>query len=278
MSKAAMRNLLTRTLTGIVYVALLVLCSLHPLSSFAFFALVSAATLWEFSTLMNTHLQAQITRPINALSGILLSAAVWLGCAGAGNAASMFALYGFTLIYLLVSELYRKAPDPLKDWSLTFASQVYISLPFALLPTLSLSPDGYTWTYTLALFIFIWVNDTGAYLTGSALHRVFPWKLFERVSPKKSWAGSVGGAVLTLASACVLYRLQPSLSLAQWLGFALTVVVFGTWGDLIESLLKRQLGIKDSGNVLPGHGGLLDRFDSALLAIPAAVIYFALLS
>ncbi len=270
-----MKNLLIRTATGLLYVALLVGCTLlHPLSAFAFFALVSAATLWEFSTLMNKHRGAEIPRPINSLAGVLLSAAVWLTCAGVGNAASMFALYGFTLLYLLVSELYRRSPDPLRNWSLTLASQAYIALPFALLPTLSLGPRGYTWVYVLALFVFIWVNDTGAYLSGSALHTVFPAKLFERISPKKSWAGSIGGAILTLVVAYVVSCLDASLSHLSWMGMALVVVVAGTWGDLFESLLKRQLGIKDSGNVLPGHGGMLDRFDSALLAIPAVVIYF----
>ncbi|MBQ2519408.1 MAG: phosphatidate cytidylyltransferase, partial [Bacteroidaceae bacterium] len=98
------------------------------------------------------------------------------------------------------------------------------------------------------------------------------------ISPKKSWVGSVGGGLLTLLLSVVAWRVFPdTLSLWRWLGFALVVVVFGTWGDLVESRLKRQLGIKDSGQILPGHGGLLDRFDSALLAIPAVVAYFVLL-
>ncbi|MCD8301549.1 MAG: phosphatidate cytidylyltransferase [Prevotellaceae bacterium] len=274
---AGMRNLLTRSLTGLVYVVLLVVCSLNPMSAFAFFALVSAATLWEFSTLMNAFQRAEISRPINSLAGILIASAVWLYSAGAANARAMFALYGFTLLYLLVSELYRKSRNPLRNWSLTFASQIYIALPFALLPTISVTPEGYTWVYILALFIFIWVNDSGAYVAGSLLHNVFPAKLFERISPKKSWVGSIGGAVLTLVAAYVLYRFDKSLSLLQWLGFALVVVVFGTWGDLVESMLKRQLGIKDSGKVLPGHGGMLDRFDSVLLAIPAVIIYFVVI-
>jgi phosphatidate cytidylyltransferase len=118
------------------------------------------------------------------------------------------------------------------------------------------------------------MSDTGAYLVGSLLSRYFPAKLFPRISPKKSWVGSIGGGLLCLAAAWGIYTFTPGyMELWQWIGLGLTVCVFGTWGDLVESLLKRQVGIKDSGTVLPGHGGLLDRFDSALLAIPAALIY-----
>ena len=126
----------------------------------------------------------------------------------------------------------------------------------------------------LSVFIFLWTSDTGAYCCGSLLHKRFPAKLFERISPNKSWVGSIGGGVLCLVVAAVLwYFNQTLLSLPEWLGLGLTVCVFGTWGDLVESLFKRKLGIKDSGRILPGHGGMLDRFDSSLLAIPATVLY-----
>ena len=102
--------------------------------------------------------------------------------------------------------------------------------------------------------------------------------LFKRISPKKSWEGSIGGAVFSIAGAFALAYFFPIMSTAAWVGMGLTVVVFGTWGDLTESLMKRHLGIKDSGNILPGHGGMLDRFDSAIMAIPAAVVYLYLIS
>lgn len=269
-----MKNLIVRALTGAVYVALLVGCTVcHPLAAFVFFTLVSVATLWEFGTIMNRHYGAEVVRPVNALAGALLSSSVWLFSMGAPSAGQMVALYGVTLLYLLVSELYRQSADPIRNWTLTFASQLYVAVPFALLPVISVGTEGYTWVYVLSLFVFLWTNDTGAYLCGSALHNVFQAKLFERISPKKSWVGSIGGGILTLLVAALISRWDTSLTLLQWLGFALVVVFFGTWGDLVESLLKRQLGIKDSGNILPGHGGMLDRFDSALLSIPAVVIY-----
>ena len=271
-----LRSLVVRTLTGVVYVLLLVGCTVYsPVSAFFFFAVVAAATLWEFGTLMNTHLEARMPRPINAMAGVVLVAAVWLSAIASPQTAQMFALYGLLMLYIIISGLYRHS-----------------ALPFALLPLLSIVYDettgsmAYNWIYPLALFIFLWVNDTFAYLCGCTLQKYIPYKLFPRISPKKSWIGSIGGGLFTLLAAVIIWRLdngqwsmvngQSSMPLLRWLGFALTVVVFGTWGDLAESLIKRQLGIKDSGHVLPGHGGMLDRFDSALLTIPASVIYFIL--
>lgn len=279
-----LHSLIIRTLTGAVYVLLLVGCTTYsPVSAFFFFAVVTAATLWEFGTLMNTHINTSIVRPINAMAGVVLVAAMWLSSIASIQTAKMFALYGVLLVYILVSELYRQAKNPLRNWAFSFASQVYVALPFALLPLLSIvynaetSSFVYNWIYPLALFIFLWVNDTFAYICGCSLQGIFPAKLFPRISPKKSWVGSIGGAVFTLAASVLIYYWKPeTMPLERWIGFALVVIVFGTWGDLVESLIKRQLGVKDSGKVLPGHGGLLDRFDSALLAIPASVIYFML--
>ena len=295
-----LRSLVVRTLTGAVYVLLLVGCTVYsPVSAFFFFAVVAAATLWEFGTLMNTHLEARMPRPINAMAGVVLVAAVWLSAIASPQTAQMFALYGLLMLYIIISGLYRHSKNPLQDWALCFASQLYIALPFALLPLLSIVYDettgsmAYNWIYPLALFIFLWVNDTFAYLCGCTLQKYIPYKLFPRISPKKSWIGSIGGGLFTLLAAVIIWRLdngqsamangqwsmvngQSSMPLLRWLGFALVIVVFGTWGDLVESLIKRQLGIKDSGHVLPGHGGMLDRFDSALLTIPASVIYFIL--
>lgn len=105
-----------------------------------------------------------------------------------------------------------------------------------------------------------------------------PYKLFPRISPNKSWIGSIGGGVLCVVVAVVLWHFFPLMNVWQWIGLGLVVCIFGTWGDLAESLIKRQLGVKDSGQILPGHGGMLDRFDSALIAIPAAVLYFYIVS
>ena len=191
--------------------------------------------------------------------------------------------YLLTVVYLLVSELYLKQTNPINNWAYTMLSQMYIALPFSMINVLAFrsTPDGnvtFEWLLPLSLFIFLWTNDTGAYCSGSLLGR---HKLFPRISPGKSWEGSIGGAVFVIIAAAIIYFLNvgqtdglvAGMPLWQWLGLGLVVVVFGTWGDLVESLFKRTLGIKDSGNILPGHGGMLDRFDSSLMAIPAAVVY-----
>ena len=279
-----MRNFIIRALTGIVYVALLVGCTVwSPVTAFFFFALVAASCVGEFCMLVNRHAGASVVISLNVLAAFLLVASVWLYCIGSPTTGQSLALYVLLVIYLLVSELYRGSDNPLRNWALSLFSHVYAAVPFALLPMLSVRYDAaassyaYTWQYPLALFVFLWSNDTGAYLFGVTLGRYFPAKLFSSISPKKSWVGSIGGGLLTMVLSVACWRLFPdTLLLWQWMGFALVVVIFGTWGDLVESRLKRQLGIKDSGHILPGHGGLLDRFDSALLAIPAVVIYFLL--
>ena len=165
-------------------------------------------------------------------------------------------------------------------------SQIYVALPFALVNMIAFFRGQFTPVLVLSLFVFIWVNDSFAYLTGSLFGR---HRLFERVSPKKSWEGFVGGNLFALAVAYLMSVLdQPlsnllvgndgsSLELWQWFVFAQIVVVFGTMGDLVESLLKRTLGVKDSGAAIPGHGGWLDRFDSLIFAAPVVACYLYLL-
>ena len=269
-------NFIQRTITGIVFVAVLVGCILGgPIPFTILFALISALTIREFGSIVGKSGEVIINKPICMLAGVFL----FFGFAYLGVApgdSSVLIPYLFLVIYLLVSELYLKRKNPLHNWAYTMMSQMYIALPFALLNVLAFhtnvtgSASEYNPILPLSIFIFNWVNDTGAYCTGVLFGK---HRLFERISPKKSWEGSIGGAVFCVIAAFVMAHFFPFLSLGVWVGLGLVIVVFGTWGDLTESLLKRTLGIKDSGNILPGHGGMLDRFDSALMAIPAAVVY-----
>lgn len=275
-----MNNLILRALTGIVFVAVLVGGTLFsPITFTVLFAAITGLTVWEFSTNVNNHAGASVNRLINTVAAVYLFVAFGGFCADYVPSKA-FIPYLISVVYLLVSELYLQKPDPLKNWAYAFASQMYVALAFALLNVLAFRYDALTNRtmfepiYPLSIFLFLWTSDTGAYCCGSLLHKRFPAKLFERISPNKSWVGSIGGGVLCLVVAYVLWQVAPNLlTLPQWMGLAITVCIFGTWGDLVESLFKRQLGIKDSGNILPGHGGMLDRFDSSLLAIPAAVLY-----
>lgn len=275
-----MNNLIVRALTGIVFVAVLVGGTLFsPITFTVLFAAITGLTVWEFSTNVNRYAGASVNRLINTVAAVYLFVAFGGFCADYVPSKA-FIPYLISVVYLLISELYLQKPDPLKNWAYAFASQMYVALAFALLNVLAFRYDALTNRtlfepiYPLSIFLFLWTSDTGAYCCGSLLHKRFPAKLFERISPNKSWVGSIGGGILCLVVAYALWQVAPYLlTLAQWMGLGITVCVFGTWGDLVESLFKRQLGIKDSGNILPGHGGMLDRFDSSLLAIPAAVLY-----
>ncbi|MBQ9636545.1 MAG: phosphatidate cytidylyltransferase [Prevotella sp.] len=314
-----MNNLITRAITGVLFVAVMVtgIC-LRGDAMILLFALITGLTIWEFCGLVNnwdgqSHQHPSLTSlgeiegdssspsPLEALrempapiavnrfiataAGVYFFLSVAGFCTGIVSSAA-FIPYLLTIIYLFISELYLKQKNPIQDWAYTMLSQMYIALPFSMINVLSFQADpltdevGYHWLLPMSVFIFLWTNDTGAYCTGSLLGR---HKLFPRVSPGKSWEGSIGGAVLVLIVAAVIAHYSNSgselstinyhLSTLQFLGLGLVVVVFGTWGDLVESLFKRTLGVKDSGNILPGHGGMLDRFDSALMAIPASVVY-----
>jgi len=244
------------------------------------FALVTGMTIWEFAGLVNNRPQVTINRFITTAAGVFLFFAM-AGYNSGLTPSSVFIPYLVSIIYLMIAELYLKAEDPIHNWAYTMMSQLYIALPFSLLNVLAFRSNGqeimYSYLTPLCVFVFLWINDAGAYICGSMLGR---HKLFPRISPGKSWEGSIGGGLLVIAAAVLLWHIteqyganELGLSAIEWAGLGLVIVVFGTWGDLIESLFKRTLGIKDSGNVLPGHGGMLDRFDSTLMAVPAAVVY-----
>ena len=275
-----MKNFIVRTITAVFFVAAIVTGLMNPQAMTALFALVTGLTVWEFTGLVNDRPFISINRFICTVSGVYLFVAM-AGYNSGLTPASVFIPYLVSIIYLLVAELYLKAKDPINNWAYTMLSQLYIALPFSLLPVLAFRSDGYNIQYSyllpLSVFVFLWINDTGAYICGSLLGRN---KLFPRISPGKSWEGSIGGGLLVVAVAVGVWYFSEQygvndagLNAYEWAGLGLTVVVFGTWGDLVESLFKRTLGIKDSGNILPGHGGMLDRFDSSLMAIPAAVVY-----
>ena len=276
-----MNNFIVRTITGILFVAVLVSSFLRPQAMVLLFALITGLTIWEFTGLVNDREKVTVNRLISTVAGVYFFFAI-AGFSSDLTPSAVFIPYLVSIIYLMVAELYLKNEDPIHDWAYTMMAQLYIALPFSLLNTLAFhsTPQGlvaYDAVLPLSVFVFLWMNDTGAYLCGSLLGK---HKLFPRISPGKSWEGSIGGGILVIAVAVLVWYLtdqyqlnQLGLTAIEWAGLGLTVVVFGTWGDLVESLFKRTLGIKDSGNILPGHGGMLDRFDSSLLAIPAAVVY-----
>ena len=278
-----MKNLITRTITGVIFVAAVVTCFLRPEAMILLFALVTGLTVWEFTGIVDGMENVSVNRFITTVAGVYLFLAIAGFCSGLTPAA-VFIPYLLTIVYLFISELYTKASNPINNWAYTMLSQMYIALPFSMVNVLAFrGVEGgvvYNYLLPLSIFVFLWTNDTGAYLSGSLLGK---HKLFPRVSPGKSWEGSIGGGILVLIVAALvgIYEnssahqgvVEIAMSVPEWMGLGLVVVFFGTWGDLVESLFKRTIGIKDSGNILPGHGGMLDRFDSSLMAMPAAVVY-----
>lgn len=278
-----MNNFIIRTITAVFFVAAIVSSFLRPEAMILLFALVTGLTIWEFTGLVNDREGVAVNQMISTVAGVYFFLAMAGFCSGMTPPA-VFVPYLVTLIYLMVSELYLKQEDPVHDWAYTMMGQLYIAVPFSLLNVLAFQSDAegihYVWTIPLSVFVFLWINDAGAYICGSLLGR---HKLFPRISPGKSWEGSIGGGILVILVALAIPHLLPlimspssfhlPLSSIEFVGLGLVVVIFGTWGDLVESLFKRTLGIKDSGHILPGHGGMLDRFDSTLMAVPAAVVY-----
>lgn len=278
-----LKNMFVRAISGALFVAIMIAGFLKPVALIALFALITGMSIWEFTGLVNQRPGVCVNRFICSVAGVFLALAMAGFCSNI-TPALVFIPYLVTILYLFISELYLKQEDPIHDWAYAMMSQLYIALPFSCIFILAYFTGQYYYLVPLCVFVFLWCNDTGAYLSGSLLGK---HKLFPRVSPGKSWEGSIGGGILVVAVAALVGYIQPvgddgiamsGLNIPQWMGLGLVVVFFGTWGDLVESLFKRTLGIKDSGNVLPGHGGMLDRFDSSLMAIPAAVVYLYTLS
>ncbi len=185
---------------------------------------------------------------------------------------------------IMISELYRKQDKPFDSLAHTFFAIFYVALPVSLFPYLAFSKTGiesllphgalvFSPGLIIGFILILWANDTGAYLTGAAFGR---HRLMERTSPKKSWEGFFGGTLISVLAAWLLSGWLGAISTFGWIVIAVLISVTGTFGDLVESMLKRSMGVKDSGKVMPGHGGFLDRFDSALMSFPVVFLFVAL--
>ena len=278
-----MSTFTTRLISGTVYVALIVLALTLPLvwGLWILLSFFAVAGIIEFNHLTRVN-QTYIFRIV-----LDCAAAVWLLYATAqygmaiSHGLAIFLPYLLYLLYVVCRSTFLPHQAMLPSLSNSLIGQLYIAVPLALTIRLTLVVDPFSsitqfdGLLLLAIFIFIWVNDTGAYLVGS---RWGKRRLAPSISPKKSVEGSIGGLILVLLSAVVLRLLLfPELSWLRILLIATVVAVFGTIGDLFESSLKRQAGVKDSGKLIPGHGGILDRIDSLLLAVPAVYLLLAVL-
>lgn len=287
------KKFLVRTGSAAVFVIILLGCILWNYYSFsALFFIVSLWGLHEFYKLMEVN----GNKP-NRVVGFLVSGSLFISsftiillnsdCYGVGSHRAMLNYilnYSFIigLIFLMISpiiELFRAKEKPIENLSVTIFGILYTVLPFCTLLFISVlyNKKDYIVHYNgfliLAIFLLIWSNDTFAYLVGSFIGKN---KMYERISPGKTWEGTIGGAILTVASSFLIYKWFGILELHDWIIISAIVAVFGTLGDLVESMLKRSVGVKDSGNIMPGHGGILDRFDSLIMVAPFVFLYLIL--
>ncbi len=268
-----MNSTVTRTLSGIVFLAVMIGCLLWNNYSFAVLLMfIMGVCLWEFYkiTLGGKHPKA--------VSSAIVGALVLFNCVFAGLAAPKLACVAFIVLLVLMVSMVFMHRD-FKEYAYIFAGLVYIGLPTILSPNVVMRPDGsYSGLLMLAFFIIIWSSDVGAYCFGMLFgQKIWPAKMCPEISPKKSWAGFVGGMAMAVLAAWILLKTgMLAFPLVHVFAMAVIIHVMGVFGDLFESLWKRQFGVKDSGTIMPGHGGLLDRFDSALFAIPAAYVYLML--
>lgn len=267
-----MSNLWQRAITGAIFV-LVIVCAI-VFKSWLFhlvFGLVGLLGLNEFYSLFKKSSYSP-----HVTLGLIFGLCIYLSSITIlYNPNAITYLVGFILLFfptIAFAELYRKKKVPFENIALTFTGVIYVILPVILL-NLMISFDDVSYSITsfwpvLTIFILVWCSDTFAYLVGRKLGK---HKLFERISPKKSWEGFFGGMIFSVIGGILIaYFIEAPIY--QFIVYAILISVFGTIGDLVESMLKRSLNLKDSGSILPGHGGILDRFDAVLFVIP--IIYF----
>jgi phosphatidate cytidylyltransferase len=273
------KDLSIRAGAGIIYILVILLGVLGGRFSFlAVFGTMLGVALFEFYRMVEKDTSHAISKIFNITLGGLIFFSVFLHLENI-NSFSLPIMIMIYLLILIASAIFIRRDDILHGIIYSVFGQLYITMPLSLLMLISYSYQynpvgaGYDWVPILALFVFIWVNDTAAYFIGSLIGK---HKLIEHISPKKSVEGFVAGIIFTMLASLIFARLFPEFSTLFWMGFAAVVSLFGTLGDLFESLIKRTCTVKDTGHLIPGHGGILDRIDSLLVAVPAAYLYLIL--
>ncbi len=239
---------------------------------FAVFLLIALLAQWEFYRLVRIQSYVPV-RVLGVFVGGLLFILSFLIESGILNSNFYYAIFPLASTIFLYKLYKRNDPNPFLNIALFYLGISYVSVPFTLMNVIVFDDGSYSYQILMGLLLIIWASDTGAYFSGIAFGRT---KLFERISPKKTWEGTVGGAIVAGSFAIGLSIYYSDLNLLEWLSVAGIVVVAGTYGDLVESLFKRSMAIKDSGTSIPGHGGFLDRFDSLILSVPFVVVFLKL--
>lgn len=259
-----MKDLTKRTITGAIYVlSVIAAVCIDRYVAAVYFGMIMILALREFIS-VSAKTEIRLNAPMIYFVSVFSYLALVSHAFGfAYSAIAMFASL-LCIIALAISALYVKGATPFTSMAYSLTAVGYIVLPLSLSNLLFAMHDYFDCNVLLSIFIFAWCNDTFAYLVGCKFGKR---RLFERHSPKKSWEGFFGGFAATVLAGVVMWQLLGG-NVYIWLLMAVVTTVVGTFGDLIESMFKRQMGVKDSGNILPGHGGILDRFDILLLVLP----------
>lgn len=267
-----MSNFYKRTLTAAGFVAILLCCTYYSFLSFSIlFFLITIHGLWEFYTLSEKAGNKPQKRAGTFAGAFLFASSAIV--VGAHYDVRLLAFNIPILFLIFIIELFLKKGNPFGNIAITFLGIMYIAFPFSLLHYILNLNGTYNFQILFGCWFIIWSNDSGAYLSGSAFGK---HKLFPRISPGKSWEGSIGGALIAYVITYIISGWYTSINRFDWFIIATILIVIGTLGDLVESLYKRSIGVKDSGTLLPGHGGILDRFDSLLMSIPFVFTYLYL--
>lgn len=268
-----MKNFFQRAITAAAFVAVLLSCTFYNHVTFTtLFTIITLIGTWEFYKLAEKSATSPQKIMGTITGGVLFITNAIYSMTQVNIRILLFILPFVFTIFIL--ELYRKKEQPFRNIAFTILGVIYVALPFSLLNYILTCKGNYAPQILFGFFFILWSNDTGAYLTGSLLGK---HKLFPRVSPGKSWEGSIGGAVITYMVVFLIASWYTILSLRDWMVIATILIIIGTLGDLVESLYKRSINVKDSGTLLPGHGGILDRFDSLLMATPFVFTYLYLI-
>ncbi|MEM6770191.1 MAG: phosphatidate cytidylyltransferase [Bacteroidota bacterium] len=273
-----MKGLWKRLVTAVIFVIIMIVGHYTgPYTFSALFLIIAAGCLWEFFGLtLDLQTRRDLIRKLLGVSlGILPFALVstlsLMDINEPENFISLSSLLFSPFVFtIFIYELYSNSKAPFANIAYMVLGLFYIGIPFALVNFIAYDGDEFMNRVVFGLLVLTWVNDTGAYLTGSLIGKT---PLFPRISPNKTWEGTTGGFLTTLAFGYLLSLIFTEIPASQWLGLAVIVAIFGGLGDLVESMLKRSVKVKDSGNLLPGHGGLLDRFDAFIFVVPFAAAY-----
>lgn len=270
-----MSNLLQRIITAILGVGIIITAIVYSGPTFALlFLAIMLLTLREFYGLAKDSGSQPFVYWGMFFSAVLFGLSY--GVLSGNLSAQWLWLLPPTLLFCFLFPLYKlQEVHPINCLGVTLLGIIYIAIPMTCLLAIGFHHGTYDYSIVIGLLFAQWSNDTGGYIAGRTMGRT---KLFEKVSPKKTWEGTIGGAVLAFGIVYIISLYFDSLNTLEWMGLTLIVVVFGSFGDLVESLFKRTFAIKDSGSSIPGHGGFLDRFDGLILALPFATTYVMLIS